>query len=141
MPWAPREDATSEIRDARLDPFRERAGVLQGIGEGSGLRVFLRAETHWARVSGHLWWSRWSAPYEAIHCYARGADGRVAEWLCAGADLDVDLDRWRNGYFRYAGRTCGVQWQDDADARRIREAFFDPPNAPTTSPAIQHPLT
>ncbi|MCA1781793.1 MAG: hypothetical protein ABR500_05385 [Dermatophilaceae bacterium] len=124
MPWAPGDDADSETRNARLDPFRERAGVLLGGGEDSGADVFLRAETHWSRVSGHLWWSRWSGPHEAVHGYVRDVDGRFTDWLSSGGELEIDLDYWLSGSFRYAGRTYRVQWQDDAESFRVRDEVF-----------------
>lgn len=111
MPWSP-PDGTEE-RDARLDPFRDRAGVvLDEVGQEVA-RVFLRAETAWLRTSGHLWWSTWSPPHESMRVWVRDDTGQVTERISAGAELERDLAEWTRDVFTTVDGTYRVTWLDD----------------------------
>lgn len=123
MPWSPPGDVEAPP-DPALDPVRDRVGILQGDGPADGAYVLLRAETHWPRSGGHLWWSRWAAPREAIHAYLRSADGRSTEWVVSDAELEAAVLDWLRGMFRHASRSYTVRWQDEDDAARIRNEVF-----------------
>lgn len=123
MPWSPPGDAEARP-DPALDPVRDRVGILHGGGSADGAYVLLQAETHWSRTGGHLWWSRWSAPREAIHAYLRNADGRGADWVVSDNELEAAVSDWLQGVFRHARTAYAVRWQDEDDAARIRDEFF-----------------
>ncbi len=122
MPWSPPEG--DEERDRRLEPFRDRAGVvLDEVGQEVA-RVFLRAETSWLRTSGHLWWSTWAPPHEAVHVWVHDSSGRVSQRIAAGADLDRELAEWTRDVFTTADGTYRVTWLDDEASSREREETF-----------------
>lgn len=83
-------------------------------------------ETYWTQASGHLWWRRWSAPYEVPHGYMMFADGRFDDWLVAPEVLDQDLADWSHGKLRYVGAVLDVEWLDDAASRHVRDHVLGP---------------
>ncbi|NLG22915.1 MAG: hypothetical protein GX555_15965 [Actinomycetales bacterium] len=122
MPWSPPGDV--EASNPVLDPFRERAGVLNGEGAEDGAYVLLDTETHWSRTGGHWWWSRWSSPREVVHARLRRGDGQIDDWIVSGEDLDAQVASWRDGLFRHDGATYRVEWQDDEESERVRAEVF-----------------
>ncbi|MEU8817972.1 hypothetical protein [Actinoplanes sp. NPDC048796] len=109
--------------DPRLDPFRERAGVLFDEGEQVGL-LFLRVESFWWQVGGHLWWRRWSGPGETVYGYLEFSHGGFDDFV---EDLDAvadELDDWRDGRFEYGGETYTVRWLDEEESRHVRVTTF-----------------
>lgn len=81
--------------------------------------LFLRAEQSWSRLSGHLWWSRWTGPQEVVHAYLL-RDGSVTDWLIAGDELDQAVADWTRGEVRHGGARHRVVWQDDEESERVR---------------------
>lgn len=88
--------------------------------------VLLTVETHWERVGGHLWWSRWSAPREAIRVVLHDEGAQTTHWVIWGADLDTAIRDWREGYLRHGGQTRPVVWLDERESARIREELLGP---------------
>ncbi|SOC58219.1 hypothetical protein [Ornithinimicrobium cerasi] len=128
MPWTPPPPDVPP-HDARLDPFRDRAGVLLTTDAVEVGRVFVAAETWWTREAGHLWWSRWSAPTEIVHGHLVLADGAgpatVTDWLSTGEELTEDLREWASGSFSYAGTAYRVVWLDEEESARVREVILE----------------
>lgn len=87
--------------------------MLLGDGPHDGAQVLLRAETQWSRVSGHLWWSRWSAPREVVRCSLRRTDGTATDWVVSAEALEAAVADWRSGVFRHEGATYQVSWLED----------------------------
>lgn len=135
MPWSPQDDV--EVSDPRLDPYRDRGGVLLDADGAKVGCVFLRAETHWSRTSGHLWWSTWTPATEGVRCHVHRG-GRTTDRLSTGPQLDADLADWAAGTFT-VGTTVGspadqrasgpsttysVRWLDDEESARARDEVF-----------------
>lgn len=127
MPWRPPADAP-EARDSRLDPYRDRAAVLRDE-EGVFATIYVRVETYWRRVGGHLWWRRWADPHEVlIGVMDFEHDGMHTDWLTGPEHLDEELEDWGSGRFRYVGETYRLEWLDDEATRQVREYMrIDPP--------------
>lgn len=122
MPWSP--DDVDSAGDPRLDPFRDRAGVLL---DGQGAKVadlFLRVEQSWSRISGHLWWSRWTRAQEVVHAHLL-RDGAVTDWLIGGDELDEAVEDWTGGDFTHEGIRHRVVWQDEEESERVRRQVFE----------------
>lgn len=126
MPWTPVDDPDARVGDPRLGPYRARAGVLHDVGTGTdtGMVVLLRSETTWSRVSGHLWWSRWSPPAEGVHVSVWRGGRRVADRVSRGEELTADLGDWAVGSFRHLRCTYQVAWQDEAESERLSAALL-----------------
>lgn len=122
MPWSPSEEP--EVRDARLDGLRDRAGIVLDQDGQEVARLFLRAETVWERTSGHLWWSTWSPPHEAVHVWVRDDEGRVSDRLSTGAELEHDLAEWARDVFTTGDGTYRVTWLDEEESSRLRQESF-----------------
>lgn len=122
MPWAPRDE--EEVGDPRLDPFRQRAGILvDDAGEEVG-HVFLQVLQTWTRAGGHLWWSRWNPPEEVVHGHTLLRGGSPDRWVISGARLDASIADWRDEAFGHAGRRYRVVWQGDEESDRVRRGVF-----------------
>ena len=93
MSRRPPHENETQARDARLDPYRERAAIVTSRGDRD-VTLFLRMETYWTRTSGHLWWRQWSEPYEVPHGYMMFADGGFDDWLVGRDLLDEELADW-----------------------------------------------
>ena len=118
MPWAPLDE--DWVGDPRLDPFRQRAGVLlDDTGEQVG-HTALRVLETWTRAGGHLWWSRWEAAQEVVHVHLLLRDGSPEEWVTSGDRLEADLAEWLDDVFGHAGRRYRVVWQEDEESDRVR---------------------
>lgn len=109
--------------DSRLDPYRERAGALFADDERFGT-LYLRVETWWTQLGGHLWWRRWSEPHEAVHGYIAYATGCFDDFV---EDLDTladELEEWGRGRFPLRGEKLHIEWLDDAASRQARLDVF-----------------
>lgn len=118
MPWSPPSDDVLP-QDPRLDPYRDRAGVLLVDGVEVA-RLYLGTGPFWTRTGGHLWWSRWSAPAEAVEGHVLWADGGRTEWFATGDELARDLAEWEVGTFSQEGTAYRVVWLDDDESARVR---------------------
>ena len=96
MPWQPPDEEMAHARDARLDPYRERAAILSGRGD---LEATL---------------------------YIVFADGGFDDWLVAPQELDKDLADWSHSKLRYVGAVLDVEWLDDAASRHARDHVLGP---------------
>src|SRR3954447_16829491 len=108
-PWRPPFENELRARDARLDPYRERAAILTRPG-GRVATLLLRMETYWTQAGGHLWWRQWSQPYDVPHGYMMFADGGFDDWLVGRDALDEDLTDWSQNKLRYIGEVLDVEW-------------------------------
>lgn len=124
MSWRPPYEIQTETRDSRLDPYRERAATLGRSGDVVAT-LFVRVEVYWMQGAGHLWWRRWSEPFEVPHGYMVFADGRFDDWLVGRAEMDDDLADWSRGKLRYRGEQLDVEWLDDAASRHVRDKVFE----------------
>lgn len=127
MHWKP---PPGEACDARLDPFRDRAGLVLEDGGVEYARVYLEAETYFEQVKGHLWWRTWSAPCEVIHGYMLLADGQFTDWVSRRAELEQDIDDWLSGCFQYVGVKYHVVWLSTEESRRVRDEIFEDDPSP-----------
>ena len=121
MPWKP---PPGEANDVRLDPFRNRAGLVLAVGGDEFARIYLEAETYFELVGGHLWWRVWSKPYELIHGYMLMAGGQFTDWVSEGVELEQDTADWLGGAFQYLGIRYHVVWLSPEDSRRVREQIL-----------------
>ena len=87
MPWRPPFERPASPSDARLDRYRERAGVVLAEDGVVVAQLYLRVETHATRLGGLLWGRRWSLPYEVVHGFMEFTDGRFDDWLSWGRVL------------------------------------------------------
>lgn len=127
MPWKP---PPGDAGDARLDPFRDRAGLVLEDGGVEFARLYLEAETYFEQVKGHLWWRTWSEPYEVLHGYMLLADGQFTDWVADRAELEKDIADWLSGSFQYVGVKYHVVWLSMEESRRVRDEILgdDPPS-------------
>jgi hypothetical protein len=96
--------------------------------------LYLRVETWWTHASGHLWWRRWSGPWEAVHSYIAYANGRFDDFV---EDLDTvadELHDWGRGRFLLRGECLEVEWLDDAASRQARTDVFGLDGTPEIGP-------
>jgi hypothetical protein len=107
MSRLPPYENETQARDVRLDPYRERAGILTSAGDRDAT-LFLRMETWWTQTSGHLWWRQWSEPYEVPHGYMMLVDGGFDDWLVGRDLLDDELSDWSQNKLRYVGEILDV---------------------------------
>jgi hypothetical protein len=120
VPWRPPYEIEAQARDARLDPYRERAAILTSPG-GLVATLFVRMETYWTQTSGHLWWRQWSGPYEVPHGYMMLADGGFDDWVVGQELLHEDLTDWSQNKLRYDGEVLDIEWLDDRASRHVRD--------------------
>jgi hypothetical protein len=109
--------------DPRLDPYRERAGVLFRQNEQVGV-LYLRVGTWWQQVGGHLWWRRWSEPREQVEGYLAFTGGEFDDFVEDLPTLGDELADWRMGRFLYRGELLHVTWLDDATSQQTRIDTF-----------------
>jgi len=125
MAWRPPYENETQARDARLDPYRERAAILISRGEQIAT-LYVRMETYWTQTGGHLWWRKWSKPYEVPHGYMMFADGTATDWLVGPDFLDENLADWSQNKLRYVGELLDAGWLDDARSRYVRDHELGP---------------
>ncbi|GII26524.1 hypothetical protein [Planosporangium mesophilum] len=118
MPWSP-PDNPPVVADARLDPYRERAGHLFRGADQVGA-VYIRVETWWTEIGGRLWWRRWSEPEEGVHGFLVDKGGAITDFLLDAEHLDDELADWNQGRFMYRGEVLHVSWLDDDASQRVR---------------------
>lgn len=121
MPWQPPH---GDAHDARLDPARNRAGLLLQDGGVEFARVYLEAETYFTQVKGHLWWRTWPAPYEVVHGYMLMSDGQFTDWVSAREELEDDIADWLSGCLQYVGVRYHAIWLSTEESRRVRDEIF-----------------
>jgi hypothetical protein len=120
MSWRPPFENKARGRDPRLDPYRERAAILTSGGDPKA-RLYIRIETYWTQIGGHLWWRQWSEPYEVAHGYMILADGSFDDWVVRREELDEDLANWPRNKLSYFGEILDVEWLDDTASRQSRD--------------------
>lgn len=120
MPWRPAHELPAQARDARLDPYRERAAILTSRADLDAT-LFLRMEAHWTQTSGHLWWRQWSEPCELPHGYMVFTNGEFDDWIVSPDELDQDCADWSKNKLRYVGELLDVEWLDDEASRHVRD--------------------
>ncbi len=86
--------------------------------------LFVRVKTWWTSTSGHLWWRRWSEPYEVPHGYMLFVDGEFTDWLMDRDELTRDLADWSQNRLRYVGEVLDVEWLDDEASQHARSHLF-----------------
>lgn len=123
MPCRPPQSDAVHARDFRLDPYRERAAILAS-GTGREATLFIRVEAWWTSTGGHLWWRRWSDPYEVPHGYLLFRDGEFDDWVVDRQELEKDLADWSQSRFRYVGEHLVVEWLDAAASQHVRDHVF-----------------
>lgn len=131
MSWRPTFEKEPRGRDARLDPYRERAAILSVHGEAT-TTLFVRVETWWTQRSGHLWWTRWSQQlFKVTHGYMEFVDGSFDDWIVGENELDEDVRDWARNKLRYVGQALDVEWLDDSASEHVRVDVLglDPPSA------------
>lgn len=107
----------------RLDPYRERAGVLTDAAGREVGRLYLQVMREWTQVGGALWWRRWSPPHEAVHGFVL-IDGQFSDWVMQADELEDAIRDWDSGRDRYTGTTYGVRWLDDDASAVVRAEDF-----------------
>ena len=123
MPHKP--DFNEVTLDPRLDPFRERVGLLTRAGEEAG-QVYVRSEAIAWRESGHLWWTRWKKPVEVAHLFVY-LIGEFNDAVLFQDELHDWVANWQADQFEWLGEMLEVRWLDESTSRRIRaeELGFD----------------
>ena len=81
-------------------------------------------QVYWTQAAGHLWWRRWSEPFEVLHGYMAFTDGRFDDWLVGREEFDEDLGDWSRSKLRYGGELLDVEWLDDTASRHVRDEVF-----------------
>jgi hypothetical protein len=120
----PRRPPTVGPRDDRLDPYRERAGLLSEIPSGQLVAtVFVRVVCYWD-TRGFLWWKHFSNPHEVPHGLLLDTDGRFDDFVDPIEEVAKDINDWSRGLFRLRGRTLSVVWLDDSESQMICENAF-----------------
>jgi hypothetical protein len=122
VPWRPAADGPIR-RDPRLDPFRERAGLLYRDDELVAT-LYLRVEVCWWHTGGHLWWRTWSEAKEQVHGFVLTPAGAFDDFVDFAGEVYDELPDWVNNRFDYRGETLAVQWLDDVASRTIRTEVF-----------------
>lgn len=74
-------------------------------------------------TSGHLWWTRWSAPQEFVILWIETPEGQHTDTWIYPDTLDKELDEWDRGQFRYLGVTYRLTWLEDAETDEMRRAL------------------
>lgn len=123
MPWRPPRGDEGKPRDFRLDPYRERAAILTS-GTGRDATLFVRVETWWMSTGGHLWWRRWSDPYEVPHGYMLFVDGEFHDWVVGREEIAQEVVEWSRNRMRYVGEVLEVEWFDGAASQHVRDQVF-----------------
>jgi hypothetical protein len=118
VPWRPPINQPV-VRDARLDPYRERGGLLFR-GTDQVTTVYIRVEAVWTQVGGHLWWRRWSGPTEVIHEFHVTESGAFDDYVFGSEAMDDELANWNLGRFLYGDELLQVSWLDDDASQQVR---------------------
>lgn len=120
----PRRPTFDESVDARLHPFRERAGRLTDHDDRQGW-VYVRPWVIADRLGGTLWWQRWGPQYEVSAGYVLMDGDTVADdWVDRRADVAAEVRHWESGSFVWLGRKFKVSWVNDEESRRVRDEVF-----------------
>ena len=109
--------------DPRFDPYRERAWRARGSGRAVRL-LYLRFDTSWWQLGGHLWWRRWSAPREQVTGYLALNYGGFDDYVEDTDTVVEELEDWQRGLYRYRGLLLTVQWLDDESSLHARTHTF-----------------
>jgi hypothetical protein len=118
-----RPQAADEAPDPRLDPYRDRAGVLSLDGVPVG---HLLVETDYGvfKAGGALWWTRWAPPVECA-VVALLVDGELVDGQTfAGDDLDEQLVAWARGTHVLGSTPYTVTWLDGVESDRVHREVF-----------------
>jgi hypothetical protein len=82
--------------DARLDPYRDRGGILRD-DDGQTGTVYVRIETSWRIAAGRLWWRRWSTPEEEPWIWMLLPDGEFADFVLPSDQVEYLVEDWAKG--------------------------------------------
>ena len=100
--------------DPQLDPYRTKVAELTLDGTPDGL-LATRVEVRWSEQRGHLWWKRWTRPYETLVW-------EVSQNIAAEEPLYADgvdhlhpggqtlADELASGVFTLAGKSYLLRW-------------------------------
>lgn len=123
-----RRPPSDEVRDPRLDAFRDRGGITRDASGRDGA-VYIETETWWT-TTGRLWWRHFSAPLELPHLWMKMPDGRFDDYVVLDTDLPTMVADWARG--RLSGFDFGeldVDWLDESESARIRQLVGVPPRS------------
>jgi hypothetical protein len=87
-------------RDPRLDPYRDRTGLLTDEAGTEFATVFVRVETWWTQVGGFLWWRKWASPRDVPQVFYL-IGGHFEDSISRAGTIEQDLADWSRGVFRY----------------------------------------
>ena len=123
---------TGFVPDPCLDPFRDRAARAT-LPDGRSGVLYVESDRLATLESGHLWWRRWSAPYEIAILWLDLPDGVCTDiWLSDDAAIEAETEQWARREWtgiRQGGRPAPIyalEWLGDEESRRIGAEFIDP---------------
>lgn len=124
--WKPPADLPS-IPNPRIDPFRDRAGALTRLDDGSAAgQVYIEVEQVSAQLGGGLWWRRWGPWRDSLLIYVEIGD-EIDDISIGEPHIDDEIDEWRTGRFSHGDDEYAVEWLDDTETARVRTEFgFNP---------------
>lgn len=120
MPWSPN---FRELRDARLDLYRDQCATLTRGGVSVGYLLVLTGHAA-NRLGGHLWWRRWELDLEYLHPHVQLHDGSIDDQPLTGTNLDAELEHWGRGEFPFIGELLNIEWMSQEEAVRIAPGVF-----------------
>jgi hypothetical protein len=116
MPWRP--DWSPSPVDHRLDPYRDRGGVV--LLDDGVLRIYVQVDQMCTQVSGHLWWRRWSPPREFVILHMLLDEETPTDTYLDEEDLDNELTYWAGGRFLWLGREYPLAWFRTHESAALR---------------------
>jgi hypothetical protein len=109
-------------QDRRFDRYRNRVARLFRGDKQVGL-VLVTAVPYAEVESGHLWWRRWSTPYELLWTYTI-VDDTIDDAPIPVPAQDEELDDYATGRYKFRGETLRAEWVSAGESARLRETHF-----------------
>ena len=85
--------------------------------------VFVQVHIRATSVSGHGWWTKWSATYESPWEQVI-SDGKPDDYEGGRDSAERALQDYAAGRFTAPGETLIVQWTNPDETLELRRAFF-----------------
>jgi hypothetical protein len=120
VPFKP--DWSKHKPDSRFNEYRERVARLFRGDEEVGL-LLVRVEPFAQVLSGRLWWTRWSEPYDVLWMWTI-VDGEFSDSYLPDEAVDEELRGYADGRYEHYGEGLLLKWTTPQESAHLRRSEF-----------------